>query len=85
MLHEAYLDIFGSNRLYHNIVGAACTAIKRIVAFERNSDECETLWIRSACHGHVLGLPNFWGILLLAHFDSLILYGSLAVPICTVE
>ena len=76
----AYLDIFGSNRLYYNIVVAACTAIKRSVAFERNSDEFETLWDRLACHCHVMGLPNFWGILLA---DSLILYDNLAIPICT--
>ena len=41
MLFEAYL---GSNRLHqHNNVGTGCTAIKKSVAFERNSDGFETL------------------------------------------
>ena len=78
MLLEAYLEVVGSNRLYHSIAGAACTAIKRSVAFERNSDEFETLWDRLACHYHTMSLPNFWGIILLAHCNDLILWCNLA-------
>lgn len=64
MLLEAYLDIVGSNQLYHGIVGAACTAIKRSVAFARNSDGFEMIWDCSARHYYVMGLPNFGGIIL---------------------
>ena len=67
MLFEAYLDILGSNRLHHNILEAVCAAIKRIVAFERNSDGFETLCDGSACHCYIMGLLNFGRIILLAH------------------